>query len=184
MDQKTGSRPPVRKLEVFSLHFRTVDVEIHENSCVLNVERCVEKYGGKSVYGWRVNSFAGGLMYSLLHHTVWEDAEGVMWGVSPYVKVLTNEVGQVICEDTDFLPDPAAIPLGEVGSRKVLPTRYLPNTSDRRIVRACELLNRSEQAVCEERFEQSRYYDQKANEILHHFGCDVNSAPDIAVNSF
>lgn len=66
-----------------------------EKDCFINVERIIEKNGGRAVFGWTIWQVPG-VFIEAEFHCVWEKETGLMLNVTPYPYRLDNIL---------FLPD-------------------------------------------------------------------------------
>ncbi|CAH5472694.1 hypothetical protein WNJ68_03495 [Klebsiella grimontii] len=74
-----------------------------EKDCFINVERAIEKNGGRAVNGWTIWQVPG-VFIEAEFHCVWEKESGVMLNVTPY----PNRPDKIL-----FLPDHTRVYTGK-----------------------------------------------------------------------
>jgi hypothetical protein len=133
--------------------------------CVTNVAKRVRALGGEAAFGWLVK--ADRLYEMHIPHCVWKSPEGRLQCVTPqYTKLVGDD--RVLAEHPEFIwfiPDPAlawhAFPC---------PHRMRYVATDRRLVKACEHLTRSDACYYAGDLEGCRYWTEKANDAAKGLG--------------
>jgi hypothetical protein len=133
--------------------------------CLVNVQKRISAMGGKAVFGWGVrhDCFCT-LKYS---HCVWEDDQGQLWDVTPIF--VSGGQGPWACiewpEYTEFERDDAASFTGDS-----LLTRYVPNSTDPHLARACKYMERADVFLKAGDLDKCRYWTGRANTELRRAG--------------
>jgi hypothetical protein len=135
--------------------------------CLTNTEQVIEVEGGEACWGWLLEGDKGaGLFQQMRHHVVWRASDGGLWEVTPF-KI--GEVGDyVACEvrDSMFIPDAAAVPVGEKPHRVIRPSKYRAVNDHFLVRQAIDLMCRSEHATA---WSDHCYAMNKAEQLLNRY---------------
>lgn len=85
--------------------------------------------------------------------------------------------GTIFEEPTRFVPDPAALPVGEAPQRSALPPRYVPLVDDDDVRRFAELFQASEAAHYAGDMERCAYYTARAERVINRYFRRVGKPP-------
>jgi hypothetical protein len=97
-------------------------------------------------------------------HAVWEDPDGKLWDVTPYVHEVVGEQVTCVYQDIDFEPD--ATVAWEEDGRPPSGIRYVPKGDNKFLVRACKYMERGDDCLSRKDLEGCRYWTDRANEQL------------------
>lgn len=161
-----------------------LDVDAEPNRCLLNVERQVDEFGGRAVFGWLVQTIPASPLAEYVNHVVWESPEGELFDITPQAKGIQGDMLIAELKAIQFVPDPTAqfvnVGTEEEPLRLGRPTRFVPKTDDPKVEKLCEYLAISDRRMYSGDWVGGRYYSEKANKIAHRYNLHFDS-PDVAL---
>ena len=105
-----------------------------QNECFINVQKVVEKYGGKQVNGWAIWQWAN-ILVEAEAHSVWESPEGQLVDITPHV------YGE---KEILFLRDDSMVYRGKTIVSKRMPLTHSPLAAE-----YIELMNERDRLISE-----------------------------------
>lgn len=105
-----------------------------QNECFINVQKVVEKYGGKQVNGWAIWQWAN-ILVEAEAHSIWESPEGQLVDITPHV------YGE---KEILFLRDDSMVYRGKTIVSKRMPLTHSPLAAE-----YIELMNERDRLISE-----------------------------------